>query len=287
MKVVGFLLFLVCLTMAACGAPQPSAPAAPTALSQQADTVLVPLSYSRETTQVTLAMLSGELRLRGGATELVQGVITRTLSVAQPSLTAQPGQVGLTQLNPAGGQSASLGQAVNKWDLQFNNSTPIQLTIQGGEQTADLDFGGLYLRGLALNQGASSARINFSRPNPDDMRRVTINTGASKMELLNLLNARFSSLLFEGGTGDYTFDFGGKAQRPTQAQIRVASGTVTVRVPSDVGTKFTASGVKPSLAGDWISEGGSYLTPNWRKSETLDLTVILTQGALRLETRAP
>ncbi|MCW5851286.1 MAG: hypothetical protein KIT87_14515 [Anaerolineae bacterium] len=287
MKFVGLVLSLIGLTLAACGAPQPAAPAAPTGIPQQADTVLVPLSYSRETTQVTLSTLGGDLRLRGGAAELMQGVITRTVTVAQPSLTAQPGQVGLTQMNPSGGQSASLGQAVNQWDLRLNNSTPMQLTIQGGDQTADLDFGGLYLRGLSLSQGASTAKLNFSQPNPDDMRRVTINTGASKMELLNLLNARFSSLLFEGGTGNYTFDFGGKAQRPAQAQIRVASGMVTIRVPSDVGTRFTATGVKPSLAGDWITEGASYLTPNWRKSEALDLTVILTQGDLRLETRAP
>ena len=287
MKLVRLGLWMMALFLSACTGLQPAAPAAPTAIPQQADTVLVPLTYSRETTQVTLTTLGGDLRLRGGATELMQGVITRTVSLAQPSLTAQPGLVGLTQMNAASNQPVNLGQAVNRWDLQLNNSTPIQLTIQAGAQNADLDFGGLYLRGLSLNQGASTAKIDFSKPNPDDMRRVTINTGASKMELLNLLNARFSSLLFEGAAGDYVFDFGGKAQRPAQAQIRVASGTVTVRVPSDVGTKLTATGVQPSLAGEWLPQAGSFLTPNWRKAETLDLTVVMQQGNLRVETRAP
>ena len=287
MKLIVSGLLLLCLGLSACTGLQPAVPAVPTPPPQQADTVRVPLSYSRETTQVALATLGGELRLRGGATELLQGVITRTVSLAQPSLTAEPGLIGLAQLSGTGGPPASLGSAVNRWDLQLNNATPIQLTIQAGAQNADLDFGGLYLRGLSLSQGASTAKINFSQPNPEDMRRVTINTGASRMELLNLLNARFSSLLFEGAAGDYVFDFGGKAQRPAQAQIRVAAGTVTLRVPSDVGTKVTVTGVQPSLAGDWLSEAGSYLTPSWRKSETLALTVILPEGVLRVETRAP
>ncbi len=286
MKLVVTGLLVVCLFLSACSSP-PAVPAPPAAPSVQADSVLVPLSYSRETTQVTLATLGGELRLRGGATELMQGVITRTVSVAQPSLSAQPGYVGLTQLSPSGGQAADLGQAVNRWDLQVNNSTPIQLSIQAGAQTTDLDFGGVYLRGLALSQAASTGKINFSKPNAEDMRRVTITTGASKLELLNLLNARFSSLLFEGAAGDYVFDFGGKAQRPAQAQLRVASGTVTVRVPNDVGTKLTASGVQPSLAGDWLPEAGSFLTPSWRKSEALELTVVMQTGTLRVESRAP
>src|SRR5688572_30215038 len=92
------VLVTLCLILGACGTPQPTAPTAPIAPAVQVDTVLVPMSFAREPTTVSLTTLDGEIRLRSGATELVQGVITRTVSVAAPSLSAQLGLVGLVQL---------------------------------------------------------------------------------------------------------------------------------------------------------------------------------------------
>ncbi len=279
------LVFVCLLPLTACAALPAGGPPAPTAPVATVDTVVVPMTYAREPTQITLVSLGGKLQLTGQGTELVQGTVAHTADVPQPSLTASEGAIGLVQLRPRG--ELDMAKAINEWTLQLNGTTPIQLSVQSGAQTADLDLGNMRLRGFGLNEGASNTRVNFSTPNPEEMRRMTITTGASKIELLNLLNAHFASMVFEGGAGDFTLDFGGKPQRNTQAQIRSGGGNVVVRVPATVGTKITvAGGVKPTVEGELLSDAGAYITAAWRKSESLDITVTAASGTVKLTTTA-
>ena len=89
--------------------------------------------------------------------------------------------------------------------------TPMELEINAGAYQGQYEFGGLALTGLTIKDGASDVDLSFSEPNRTEMSVFRYETGASNVELTGLANANFSTLIFNGGAGDYTLDFSGDA----------------------------------------------------------------------------
>lgn len=286
MKFWLLLALLGCWTMslAACASPTVVAPPAPTEVPLIADTVSVPMSFAREPTLISLASLGGEIQIRGQGEQLIQGSITRSAAIHQPSLSTAPGSINLSQAvtNTSGDRFT----AVNRWDLQMNGAAPLQINIVAGPQQGTYDLGNMRLRSFNMTEGNSTTKINFSTPNMEDMRRMTIKTGVSKYEMLNLLNGRFASMVLDGDGGEYSLDFSGKPQRPAQALIRVPNGVVTIRVPAETGAKLTVSdGPAPTVIGNLLPDVGSYITANWRKAQNIEVVVSTGKGAITFEAR--
>ena len=121
-----------------------------------------------------------------------------------------------------------------EWYLGFGDQIPLDFSIQMGAAEANLQFGGLRIKSLDLESGASDTQLNFREVNPIQMRTLDIETGFSEFEASNLLNARFKDMRFDGGVGEYELHFGGTLSENVSVTIDVSVGSLFLSVPQDV-----------------------------------------------------
>jgi hypothetical protein len=126
------------------------------------------------------------------------------------------------------------------WNLEFTDKIPISFEIDVGACEAEFDFSGLKIDRLDMDLGASSVDVDFRKANPARMQKMIIDVGASQLTIMGLGNANFDRLSFDGGVGDFTLDFSGELNRPGQVDIDVGLGSLTIRLPEDVGVQITS-----------------------------------------------
>lgn len=123
------------------------------------------------------------------------------------------------------------------WTLQFSNELPISFDIELGVGRGEFDMSGLQVKDLNLSTGASEVDLNFSERNALEIENLTIESGVSRFDGHNLLNARFKNFHFQGGVGSYALDFGGPLRTEVQVDVEVGLGFVTLTVPREVGAR--------------------------------------------------
>lgn len=230
---------------------------------------------------VTLSMGAGELNVTGGAEGLVGGTIEYNVADWQPTVSTDGAEVTISQPDLKDNLGIPDANAVvNKWNVQLGE-TPMNLTVNAGAYDGDLALGGLPLRSLTVNDGASNAEVSFDAPNPEEMDALTYSTGASSVTMTGLANANFSEMTFNFGAGDYDFNFSGELQR--DATVRLKGGLSSVRLEFPAGTAVTVK-VEGGLnnvdtTGDWTSSGDTYTLAG----EGPTITVEVDMGAGELD----
>ena len=129
----------------------------------------------------------------------------------------------------------------NEWDLKLSN-TPLDLNVEAGAYEGNMELGGLALKSLTVQDGASHVDISFKDPNQTEMSVLRYETGASDVKLTGLGNANFSTLTFSGGAGNYTLDFSGELQRDGVVTVESGLGNLSLIVPDDVDAVVTVEG---------------------------------------------
>lgn len=174
-----------------------------------------------------------------------------------------------------------------KMDLRLGGKQPYTLAFEGGASSNSFDLGGLPITGLTIKQGAGKSVFDFSRPNPGEMGRIGIDTGAVSLTMKNLANANFSEMNMNGGAAAYEFDFGGELRRDAVVRISAGVASVKITVPAT-----TAARIKPSpvLGGLNVGDGftkheGAFLTRPALDGKTpvLDITASVTLGSLSFQ----
>ena len=175
---------------------------------------------SQASTRLTVGFGAGELKISPGATgALVQGTATYNVKDLKPDISVQPGEVlietGDLELNsiPKFGDDME-----NTWDLKLG-SVPMDLNINAGAYKGEIDLGGLSIQSLHVSDGAAEVNLGFSAPNLVEMDTLRYSTGASKVELTDLANANFESMVFKGGAGEYILDFSGLLKRDATVTV--------------------------------------------------------------------
>jgi hypothetical protein len=136
------------------------------------------------------------------------------------------------------GKGVDLDTEDNYWYLEFCDKIPIRFEIDVGACEADFDFTGLRVDGLDMDLGASSVEVDFRKLNPERISRISIDVGASELEITGLGNANFDRFLFDGGVGDFTLDFSGDFNHRSYVDIDVGLGSLDILVPIDAGVQI-------------------------------------------------
>lgn len=132
------------------------------------------------------------------------------------------------------GDSRSSGDAV----LQLGRDRPLDLDVRLDLATANLDFGGLMLRSLALQASTSEARVRFDTANATQMERMELDISAATLRASALANANARMISVDARAGSAEIDLGGAWTRDVEMQIDITLGSVTVYVPADVGVEL-------------------------------------------------
>ncbi len=135
----------------------------------------------------------------------------------------------------------------NIWDVTLSTRYPVEMHMEFGACDAEMDLGGIPLEELSLEVGAASGVIDFSQRNPAQMRDLSIDAGASSLEIVSLGNARFDEMSFEGGVGSFDIDFRGKYEGESEARIEIGLGSADIIIPRDLAVRIETEG------GNWLS----------------------------------
>ena len=270
-----FLLsFLAILTLAsmACGFSI-NIPSAPTPGPEVTDQITVAVPDSEET-RLKISFGAGELRLSPGAEDaLVDGSATYNLPNFKPEVVENDGSIEIKQ---GDFKSLNVGDFRNEWDLMLGEA-PMELEINAGAYEGTYEFGGLALTSLTIKDGASNVNVSFSESNRTEMSVFRYETGASNVSLTGLANANFSTLIFNGGAGNYTLDFSGELGQDATARIETGFGDLMLVIPESVDARVTVEGgaINVNHSSGWGQSNRTYSQDGSGPA----LTIVVKMGA--------
>jgi hypothetical protein len=123
------------------------------------------------------------------------------------------------------------------WALHFSDALPISFDIELGVGRGTFEMTGLQVKDFNLSTGASEVELVFDEQNSLEIENLNIESGMSRFDGRNLLNARFKHFRFQGGVGSYTLDFGGTLKNEVEVDIEVGLGFATLIIPKEVGAR--------------------------------------------------
>ena len=234
-------------------------------------------------TKLTLDMGSGTLNLAAGADKLVEGTIQYNVADWKPTIEhPSTSEVTINQSSANSFEGIPTSNIINDWVLKLNSTAPLDLMVNAGAYTGNLDLSKLHLRNLAIKDGASKTRVIFDSPNPEKMDAFTYSTGASQVELRGLANANFASMTFNSGAGDYTLDFSGTLAQDTSVDIKTGVSNMTIDVPLGMNAKIISTGAIANITpdGTWTVNDSTYSVSG--EGYNLTIHINMSVGNLKL-----
>jgi hypothetical protein len=155
-----------------------------------------------ERANVTLEMAAGELDLRGGAKELIEGRFEFNVPEWEPKVeTSRNGSHAVIKISQP--HEAHLGgNRRYRWDLQFNNDVLLDLSVNCGAGQARLNLGDLSLRSVQTHMGAGQVDLDLrGKPNHDYDVDISGGVGQATVHLPQDVGIRAEA---HGGLGSLT-----------------------------------------------------------------------------------
>ncbi len=116
-----------------------------------------------ETVDVELKIGTGELRLQGGASQLMEGYFLYNVDRWRPEVDYHVfGKRGTLKVRQTKTSGMPIGNAKNKWEISLNNDVPIDLEVDFGVGEGKLDFRGIKLRSLNIDMGVGELTVDLT-----------------------------------------------------------------------------------------------------------------------------
>lgn len=242
---------------------------------------VVPLGGA-DRAEVEVVFGAGVLNIeQGSPDELLSGAFSYNVAEWQPQITRTDDRLEVRQGGTRdnwGIPTGRVGTIRNEWALALSPAVPLDLDIKAGAGQGTLDLSGLQLTSLAMTMGAGDFEILFDDPNPAELARLTLDTGASSLEITGLGNAAPRYLKVQGGAGDLTLDFSGAWPESATIDIAAGVGSLTLRLPAGIGVEVETRGaVAPVEAEGFEKSGNTYVNGAFGEAE-IDLRIEVTLG---------
>jgi hypothetical protein len=169
-------------------------------------------------------------------------------------------------------------------DLRLGPDVPVELALKFGAAEASLDLGGIAVRSLDVQTGASKTQLAVSAPNTEVCRSARIQVGAARFEATGLGNLNAERLTVQGGVGEVVLDFTGAWAGSMDAHVGMGLGSLTLRLPRGLGVQVTRAGRLSSFDGQELTRRGDvYYSENWESAHNrLSMTIDAALGAVRV-----
>ncbi len=245
--------------------------------------IAIPYPSSGEP-RLEIAFGAGVLHIAPGTGDsLVEGVATYNVAELDPQVVTEGRTIRLQQGDgnlegfPTFGKNLKM-----EWDLALGTD-PMELTINGGANQADVELGGLSLIDVTINQGASDSTFGFSEPNLVEMGSLRVTAGAANLNLEGLVNANVQDeIVFKGGAGNYTLEFSGDLQQDLFVTVDAGLGNITLEVPAGTQAIVTLEGALTNVntSGGWSKSGNEFT--NSGSGSIIRIDVTMGAGNLQL-----
>lgn len=122
---------------------------------------------------------AGNLEVTGGAEELLEADFTYNVDELKPEVEFSDGTLVVQQPENEGLPAwQGIAGFQNEWDLRLNSEAPMDLKIDMGAGTSDLQLAELNLTGLVISLGATDSTIDLSGNWVSDLK-ASIDAGAT------------------------------------------------------------------------------------------------------------
>jgi hypothetical protein len=130
-----------------------------------------------QTVEARFKMSAGELSIKGGARDLMEGYFEYNVDLWKPDVDYfVSGQKGRLTVKQARRTGIPLGDSKNKWDVNLSNDIPIELKLDFGAGEGHLDLREIDLRDLDIDMGVGELTIDLTGKLKEDLK-VTIDGG--------------------------------------------------------------------------------------------------------------
>ena len=238
----------------------------------------IPLADAESVT-VEIFFGAGELEIEAGNSgDLFSGHFRYNVEQLEPEVTYEDGVLSIRQGDIGEDWGIPTGNVRNEWELEFSPEIPLELDLDIGAGGGELDLTGLQLAALNMDMGAGDFEVRFGEPNQAEMSDLTLDTGASKLEVRGIGHANPGRVEVQGGVGDITLDFTGAWSHSADVQVTAGVGSITLRLPDDVGVWVEVEGGLSSVSTSGLErEGDAYVNDAFGKVET-ELRIQVTTG---------
>lgn len=190
--------------------------------------------------RVKLDMSLGSLRVRGGATSLMdahfefnEGYEPRVHYVANDGR----GELRVDQ--PSFPRSFNVTR--NRWDIRLSETLPLDLEIDNSAGEAEIDASSLSLTSFELDQSAGQADVKL---NGDQLRlshvEAEVSAGRLDLEMRGAYPA-LRDLRVETSAGQIRLDLTGEWSSEVDIKVDVSAGEVVIKLPDTVNVVATAN----------------------------------------------
>ncbi len=238
----------------------------------------IPLEEAESAT-VELLFGAGKLKVKAGASDqLFSGHFRYNVEEWEPEVTYGDSVLTIEQGSAEGDWGWPTGNVRNEWELEFSPEILLEMNLQIGAGEGDLDFTGLRLAELDLDAGAGDLKMRFDEPNESVMSRLSLDAGASKLEVVGIGNASPERVQIQGGVGDITLDFTGTWSHSADVEVTAGIGALTLRLPDDVGVRVEVEGGLSSVDVSGLHRSGDAYVNDAYGEADIELDISVTTG---------
>jgi len=230
-------------------------------------------------TDVNIVFGAGSLDIEaGGSDDLLTAVFRYNVERWAPEIMHEGNDLTIRQGGNEEKWGIPSGSVRNQWELEFSPQADLQMNMRAGAGEGELDFTGLRLSELDVDLGAGDFVLRFDQPNSVPMDHLTLDTGASRIEVLGVGNASPAKVRLQGGVGDIGLDLTGEWTRSADVTVRAGAGALRLILPSDVGVEVETRGGLTNVEAYGLRQmGGTYTNDAFGETE-VELRVNVTTG---------
>ena len=206
----------------------------------------------------------GDLRVRPAASGLLYRMQMRYDERQMRPVTAYDRESGRLRLGVQGVRRNQRAQRGGNATMELAPGIPTDLSLEFGAGRAELELGGLSLRSVDLSTGASETEVRFGAPNRVQAGTVRVASGASRLHIRGLGNARAERIVLDGGVGEATLEFDGAWDRNASLSVDMGLGSLTLRFPRSLGVRIEKDSFLTSFSpAGMVRRGDAWYSRGW------------------------
>ncbi len=194
-----------------------------------------------ESVQAELDMGAGELRIRGGAEELMEGIFSYNVERWKPEIDYHVSEKrGKLKISQGDWRGIPSGKGKNRWDVFLNEEVPLDLIVDFGAGEGKLDLRGLSLQSLQIDMGVGDLTVDLSGDHKNNVDvAIEGGVGSAAVYLPDDIGVRVKA---EKGIGSidarglrkrgsvYVNEAYGKSEVTIEIEIEAGIGSIDLRV---------------------------------------------------------
>jgi len=194
-----------------------------------------------QTVEARFKMSAGELSLKGGARDLMEGYFEYNVDLWKPDVDYfVSGRKGRLSIKQTGRTGIPIGNSKNKWDINLCRDVPIDLKIDFGAGEGHLDLRRIDIRDLDIDMGVGELTIDLTGELKENLKvNIDGGIGSATIYLSKDVGVRVK---VDGGIGSvdargmrkndhtYTNDAYGKTDITINIEIDAGIGSIDLRL---------------------------------------------------------